>query len=144
MKGPTKNQTSSPSGWLCMRIWRMSLRRMKSTIISGAGSDILYIERNTDFMMFLLSDFSKTYLSFSGTYLSFFQNLFFFFRNLFVKINFMFCCADTHLSLNAVLIFAFQMILLSFQSWNEPHQGKTCLRGLWHCKTQTGLLFFRS
>ena len=38
-KGPTKNQTSSPTGWLCMRDWGMSLRRMKSAIISWAGSN---------------------------------------------------------------------------------------------------------
>ena len=37
-KGPTKNQTSSPTGWLRMRVWRMSLRRTKSAIISWAGS----------------------------------------------------------------------------------------------------------
>ena len=35
---PTKNQTSSPTGWLRMRIWRMSLWRTKSTIISCSGS----------------------------------------------------------------------------------------------------------
>ena len=37
-KGLTKNQTSSPTGWLCMRVWRMSLRRTKSMIISWDGS----------------------------------------------------------------------------------------------------------
>ena len=36
-----KNQTSSPTGWLRMRDWRMSLRRTKSTIISWDGSFIL-------------------------------------------------------------------------------------------------------
>ena len=36
--GPTKNQTSSPTGWLCRHVWRMSLRRKKSAIISWAGS----------------------------------------------------------------------------------------------------------
>ena len=40
-KGPTKNQTSSPTGWLRMRIWRMSLRRTKSAIISWHGSNVL-------------------------------------------------------------------------------------------------------
>ena len=30
----TKNQTSSPTGWPCMRVWRTSLRRTKSTISS--------------------------------------------------------------------------------------------------------------
>ena len=30
MKGPTKHQTSKPTGWLHMCIWRMSLRRTKS------------------------------------------------------------------------------------------------------------------
>ena len=33
-KTQTKNQTSCPIGWLRMSIWRMSLRRTKSTIIS--------------------------------------------------------------------------------------------------------------
>ena len=32
-----KNQTPSPTGWLRMRVWRMSLRRMKSAIISWDG-----------------------------------------------------------------------------------------------------------
>ena len=40
MKDPTKNQTSSPTGWLCMHAGRMSLRRTKSTIISWDGSCI--------------------------------------------------------------------------------------------------------
>ena len=39
-KGPTKNQTSSPTGWLCMGVWRMSLRRTESTIISWDGPNI--------------------------------------------------------------------------------------------------------
>ena len=34
----SKNQTSSSTGWLRMRIWRMSLQRTKSAIISWAGS----------------------------------------------------------------------------------------------------------
>ena len=34
----TKNQTSSPIGWLCMHVWRVSLQRMKSAIISWTGS----------------------------------------------------------------------------------------------------------
>ena len=38
MNCPTKNQTSSTTGWLRMRVWRMSLRRTKSTIISWHGS----------------------------------------------------------------------------------------------------------
>ena len=33
-----KNQTSSPIGWLCMRVWRVSLLRTKNTIISWDGS----------------------------------------------------------------------------------------------------------
>ena len=37
-KGPTKNKTSSSTGWLHMRVWRMSLWRTKSAIISWAGS----------------------------------------------------------------------------------------------------------
>ena len=36
--GPTKNRTSSPNGLLCIRIWRMSIRRTKSAIISWTGS----------------------------------------------------------------------------------------------------------
>ena len=39
MEGLTKNQTSSPTRWLHLRIWRMSLRRTKSAIISWAGSN---------------------------------------------------------------------------------------------------------
>ena len=35
MKGQTKNQISSPTGWLRMHVWRLSLRRTKSAIISG-------------------------------------------------------------------------------------------------------------
>ena len=38
----TKNQTPSPSGWLHMRVWRMSLRRTKSTIISWHGLFFFY------------------------------------------------------------------------------------------------------
>ena len=38
-KGPTKNQTSSPTGWLRMRVWKMNLRRTKSAIISWDGSN---------------------------------------------------------------------------------------------------------
>ena len=37
-KGLTKNQTSSSTGWLRMCVWRMSLWRMKSAIISWDGS----------------------------------------------------------------------------------------------------------
>ena len=37
-KGPTKNQTFSPTGWLSMSVWKMSLRRTKSTIHSWDGS----------------------------------------------------------------------------------------------------------
>ena len=38
MKGPTRSQTSSPIGWLRMHIWRISLRRTKSAIVSWDGS----------------------------------------------------------------------------------------------------------
>ena len=38
MKSPTKSQTSSPTGWQGMHVWRMSLRMTKSAIISWAGS----------------------------------------------------------------------------------------------------------
>ena len=37
-KGRTKNQTSSPTGWLHMNIWRKSFRRTKSAIILKAVS----------------------------------------------------------------------------------------------------------
>ena len=37
-KGPTKNETSSPTVWLRMQVWRMSLRRTESAIISWNGS----------------------------------------------------------------------------------------------------------
>ena len=40
----TKNQTFSPTGWLRMRVWRMSLRRMKSTIISWHSSFAVYTQ----------------------------------------------------------------------------------------------------
>ena len=33
-----KHQTSSPTGWQRMHVWRMSVRRKKSAIISWAGS----------------------------------------------------------------------------------------------------------
>ena len=33
-KGSTSNQTSSPTGWMRMRVWRMHLRRTKNAIIS--------------------------------------------------------------------------------------------------------------
>ena len=39
-KGPNKNQTSSPTGWLRMRLWRISLRRKKSAIIRWDGAII--------------------------------------------------------------------------------------------------------
>ena len=45
-KGPTKNQTSSPNGWLRIRVWKMSLRRTKSAIISWAGSNIILVPQN--------------------------------------------------------------------------------------------------
>ena len=38
-RGQTKNWTFSPTGWLRMRVWRMNLWWMKSTIISWCGSD---------------------------------------------------------------------------------------------------------
>ena len=38
MKGPTKIQTSSPTGWLCIHVWRLSLWWMKRAIISWHGS----------------------------------------------------------------------------------------------------------
>ena len=44
-KGPTKYQTSSPTGWLHMRVWRLHLRRTKSAIISWAGSFDLMFSR---------------------------------------------------------------------------------------------------
>ena len=39
--GRTKNQTSSPTGWLRMHVWRMCLRRRKSAIISWDGSFVI-------------------------------------------------------------------------------------------------------
>ena len=45
-KSPTKNQTFSPIGWLCMRIWRMSLQKMKSAIISRDGSIFFFFGYN--------------------------------------------------------------------------------------------------
>ena len=42
-KGPTKNQTSSATGWLGMRIWRMILRRAKSAVISWDGANYFWL-----------------------------------------------------------------------------------------------------
>ena len=42
-KSPTTNQTSSPTGLLSMHVWRMSLQRTKSTIISWDGSNYCQI-----------------------------------------------------------------------------------------------------
>ena len=42
-EGPTKNETSSPTGWLRIYVWRMSSRRMKSTIILWDGSFLVSI-----------------------------------------------------------------------------------------------------
>ena len=39
----SKNQTSSNTRWLSMRIWRMHLRRTKSTIISCDGSYVFWL-----------------------------------------------------------------------------------------------------
>ena len=43
--GPTKNQISSPTEWLRMCIWRMSLRRTNSTIIYSGLSRKLTKEK---------------------------------------------------------------------------------------------------
>ena len=40
-----KTQTSSPTGWLHMRVWRMNLRRTKSTIMSWRGSNMSHVMR---------------------------------------------------------------------------------------------------
>ena len=42
-------ETSSPTGWLHMWVWRMSWRRMKSTIISWDGSNGLNVVMNLRF-----------------------------------------------------------------------------------------------
>ena len=42
-----KIKTSSPTGWLCMRVWRMSLRRTKSTIISWGDSTNLKMKHSS-------------------------------------------------------------------------------------------------
>ena len=55
-KGQTKNQTSSPTGWLRMHIWRMSLWRAKSTIIWWDGLILCF--------MWLLSRYGKKYWHF--------------------------------------------------------------------------------
>ena len=44
-----KNQTSRPTGWLRMRVWRISLRRTKSAIISWAGSFFFTDEKKSSF-----------------------------------------------------------------------------------------------
>ena len=38
-----KNQTSSPTGWLHMHVWRTSLRRTKSAKISWVGSNAFWM-----------------------------------------------------------------------------------------------------
>ena len=53
-EGSYQNQTSSPTGWLRMHVWRMSLRRTKSTIISWAGS--LIITNICDLKIFVSSN----------------------------------------------------------------------------------------
>ena len=42
-KGPTKNQTSSPTGWLRMCVWSSRLRRTESAIISCIESNSLLL-----------------------------------------------------------------------------------------------------
>ena len=36
----TKNPTSSTTGWLRMRVWRMNLRRTESTIINDSNAEL--------------------------------------------------------------------------------------------------------
>ena len=55
-KGQTKNQTSSLTGWLLMRIWRMNLRRTKSAKISWVGSNTLLICSNLRITAISLGD----------------------------------------------------------------------------------------
>ena len=42
-EGSTKNQTSSPTGWLRMCVWRMRLRNTKSTVIPWHGSKSFFL-----------------------------------------------------------------------------------------------------
>ena len=51
---PTKNHTSSPTGWLRMRVWRMGLRRPKRAIISWHGSFACFIAMKLLLAAFLL------------------------------------------------------------------------------------------
>ena len=44
----------APVGWLCMRVWRMSLRRMKSAIISRAGSFELWHKKRNRSIVWLV------------------------------------------------------------------------------------------
>ena len=59
------NQTSSPTGWLRMHVWRMSLRRTKSVIISWASSSKENFSRllsriRTDSLNWVTGTFSET------------------------------------------------------------------------------------
>ena len=62
------NQISSPTGWLHMCVWRMSLRKMKSAIISWAGSNF-YLHSQSFSAWFItfaekqLSHYARRYMS---------------------------------------------------------------------------------
>ena len=58
-------RSSSPTGWLHMRDWRMSLRRMKSAVISCAGSFVKLVFLNS---INIYNNFLPHPLSFSWTH----------------------------------------------------------------------------
>ena len=61
-EGSDQNQTSSPTGWLRMRVWRMSLRRTKSTIILWAGSFSLYHNKRLQTIPGSLNSFQQRHI----------------------------------------------------------------------------------
>ena len=80
-KGSTKYQTSSPTGWLCMRVWRMSLWRTKSTTVSLVGSinTNYHVEKEENFVI-LIDDFQfwkQLKVCFNWIWKSFHPNFFF-------------------------------------------------------------------
>ena len=57
-EGPTKNQTSSPTGWLHMHVLRMCLSRMKSTVNSFMAPGFVILQ-----LKFQVSNRTKIFTS---------------------------------------------------------------------------------
>ena len=96
MKGPTKNWTSSPTGWLRMRFWRMSLRRSKGacsfvisqTMCSMIQSVAKRSKASTKLMVFMTWTVNvKSIYGFICTgYLSWFGHFLFFYQQISLKL----------------------------------------------------------